>query len=90
MRKRHMTLIVVLAAALSGPSPVWAQTAQPRSAEAKPAPSAPSHDLNGMWEFFNGAPNQGIYATPSKAAPPMTPWAQAKWDAAKPGYGPKA
>jgi hypothetical protein len=90
MRKHRMTLIGLLAAALSGPPVVSAQTSQHRSAEAKPAPSAPSHDLNGMWEFFNGVPNQGIYATPSKDAPPMTPWAQAKWEAAKPGYGPKA
>ena len=49
MRKRHMTLIVALAAALSGPSVGLAQTSQPRSAEAKPALSALSHDLNGMW-----------------------------------------
>ena len=35
-------------------------------------------------------PGQGIYATPSKEAPPMTPWAQERFDAAKPGYGPRA
>ncbi len=35
-------------------------------------------------------PGQGIYNTPSADPVPMTPWAQAKYDAAKPGYGPKA
>ena len=43
-----------------------------------------------MWEFFASIPGQGIYATPSKDHPPMTPWAKAKYDEAKPGYGPKA
>jgi hypothetical protein len=47
-------------------------------------------DLSGMWEFFNGVPGQGIYATPSKEHPPMTAWAKARYDEAKPGYGPKA
>jgi hypothetical protein len=61
----------------------------PASRTNAPAP-ADSHDLSGMWEFFIGIPGQGIYATPSKDHPPMTPWAQAKYDTAKPGYGPKA
>jgi hypothetical protein len=44
-----------------------------------------------VWEFFQRIPpTQGIYATPSKDTPPRTAWAQAKYDAAKPGYGPKA
>lgn len=91
MHKYDLALVALLAAAALGPPGLWAQGPQQRSTQAKPSPaSAPSHDLNGMWEFFNGVPNQGIYATPSKDAPPMTPWAQARWDAAKPGYGPKA
>jgi hypothetical protein len=48
------------------------------------------HDLSGVWDFFiTGVPGQGLYATPSKEPPPMTPWAQARYDSAKPGYGPK-
>ena len=54
--------------------------------QAAPAP----HDLSGLWQFFNGIPGQGIYATVSRTPPPLTPWAQARFDAAKPGYGPKA
>jgi hypothetical protein len=50
----------------------------------------PSHDLSGLWQFFNGIPGQGIYATPSRTPPPLTPWAQERFDAARPGYGPKA
>jgi len=90
MRERHMTLIVALVAALSGPSVVLAQTSQQRSADAKPAASAPSHDLNGMWEFFQRRPEPRHLRNAQQGSSPMTPWAQAKWDAAKPGYGPKA
>ena len=91
MRKYCLAYVGLLAAAALGPPMLWAQVPQQSSTGAKPLPSpARPHDLNGMWEFFNGVPNQGIYATPSKDAPPMTPWAQARWDAAKPGYGPKA
>ena len=48
------------------------------------------HDLSGVWNFFPGLPGQGISETPGKDPPPMTPWAQARYDAAKPGFGPKA
>jgi len=48
------------------------------------------HDFSGVWDFFiTGVPGQGIYATPSKKHPPMTAWAEARYDAAQPGYGPK-
>src|SRR5437879_12003289 len=44
-----------------------------------------------MYEFFGrGVRGQCIYNTPSANPAPMTPWAQATYDAAKPGYGPKA
>jgi hypothetical protein len=49
-----------------------------------------SYDLSGVWNFFAAIPGQGIYGTASKEAPPMTEWAQARYDAAKPGFGPKA
>jgi glyoxylase-like metal-dependent hydrolase (beta-lactamase superfamily II) len=42
------------------------------------------HDLSGFWEA-RGATNFAI----SRTAPPMTAWAQAKYDAAKPGLGPR-
>jgi hypothetical protein len=62
-----------------------------KNAEAAAPISDPAHDLSGIYEFFIKAiPNQGLYGSPSATPPDMTPWAQAKYDAAKPGYGPKA
>ena len=59
-------------------------------AQTKAAPAVASHDLTGMWEFFQTLPGQGVYATTSKQPPPMTPWARKRFAAARPGYGPKA
>lgn len=92
---KHTTKIVwflTLAASMALPFAAAAQMPSQRSESPKSASSTPAdpHDLSGMWEFFNGVPGQGIYATPSKEHPPMTPWAKAKYDVAKPGYGPKA
>lgn len=45
-----------------------------------------AHDFSGIWwaRLVRGA-NFSL----SAAAPPMTPWAQARYDAAKPGLGPR-
>jgi len=94
MRKHVQTAawMAALAASLAFPAAMLAQMPAQQSGTAKSGDSAPAdpHDLSGMWEFFNSVPGQGIYATPSKEHPPMTPWAKAKYDEAKPGYGPKA
>jgi len=94
MRKRRLTMawISALAGLLALPVVTLAQMPTQQSGAAKNEASAPfnPHDLSGMWEFFGNIPGQGIYATPSKDHPPMTPWAKAKYDEAKPGYGPKA
>jgi hypothetical protein len=94
MRKHVLSMACVagLAGLLSFPVVTVAQMPGEQPVAAKDNASAPFdlHDLSGMWEFFNNIPGQGIYATPSKEHPPMTPWAKAKYDEAKPGYGPKA
>jgi hypothetical protein len=94
MRKRMLitTWLAALAGLTASPALIHAQMPAQQSPAAKTNASAPfdSHDLSGMWEFFNSLPGQGIYATPSKTPPPMTPWAKARYDEAKPGYGPKA
>jgi len=87
MRNPFTRLIAGLAGVLILTPVVLAQ--QAGEARAKAALPAPSHDLSGVWEFFTQLPGQGVYATPSKEAPPMTPWAQERYDAAKPGYGPR-
>jgi hypothetical protein len=93
MRTRVKALTWVAAAAASVfPAVVRAQMPAQQSSAAKNDASAPfdPHDLSGMWEFFANLPGQGIYATPSKDHPPMTAWSKTRYDAAKPGYGPKA
>jgi hypothetical protein len=90
---------VALATILLVPMPGSAQSGATKLKPAKtlqaaqaPAPAPnPAHDLSGMYEFFVRAiPGQGLYGSPSATPAPMTPWAQARYDAAKPGYGPKA
>jgi hypothetical protein len=54
-----------------------------------PAPAVVSvphdpHDLSGVWKRSGGV------LTMSNETPPMTPWGKAKFDAAKPVYGPRA
>ena len=94
MQKRALKMpwITTFAGLLISPALIHAQMPSQPSPAAKSNVSAPAdpHDLNGMWEFFANLPGQGIYATPSKTPPPMTPWAKTKYDQAKPGYGPKA
>src|ERR1700693_3319421 len=94
MQTRMMTIesIATLAAILVLPTLNHAQMPSQQSPAAKSNVSAPAdpHDLSGMWEFFASIPGQGIYATPSKDHPPMTPWAKAKYDEAQTGYGSKA
>jgi len=90
--QKHLLTIARIALLAALPSLMIAQTTGPQSAAASTAISALAnqHDLSGMWEFFMNIPGQGIYATPSKNAPPMTDWAKARYAEAKPGYGPKA
>jgi len=58
-------------------------TARQDSARAS-ARAFDSHDLSGVWEHegIGGRIDSGPIA-------PMTPWGQAKFDAAKPGFGPR-
>jgi hypothetical protein len=71
-----VALTIVLAFAAAAP----AQTAQPAGA-AKAQPFDP-HDLSGVYMMHQKAQD-----SLSKEAPPMTPWAQARYDANKPGIG---
>jgi hypothetical protein len=92
MRKRLQHLALAVAAVLVLPAvvPAQAPTEPPGAAKSKGAAQFDPHDLSGLWDFNERVPGQGIYATPSKEHPPFTAWAQARYDAAKPGYGPKA
>src|SRR5712672_3107973 len=49
-------------------------------------PQFDAHDLSGVWQLAPGGGGQG----PGDNFPPLTAWGKAKYDANKPGYGPKA
>jgi hypothetical protein len=61
---------------------------QGRGRAQAPSPTAnlpfDAHDFSGVWM------GRGPFNTLSTTPPPMTPWAKARYDAAKPGIGPRA
>ena len=61
----------------------------PQKEMAKPPPGpAPKRDVTGVWQYQAPGGSEGL--APDKDMAPMTPWAQERYDAEKPGYGPKA
>jgi hypothetical protein len=65
----------------------------PKTTPAQDAPSTLSHDLSGVWMQYRdgdvpGTP--GMNGVNEHFRPPLTPWGQAKFDAAKPLSGAKA
>ena len=86
---REFSLDVILGAAtmvVAGLTLAFAQMGQP--AAAAPQKAAPA-DLSGMWVVHPpaGAAAYSSYAF-AKALPAMTPWAEEKYKAAKPVFGP--
>src|ERR1700722_15170975 len=92
MRKRFTISLMALAAVATFSSWTLAQTGdRSRAAKAETAAPVDPHDLSGIWVY---AERQGggvrAHGAFSPDVPPMTAWAQARFDAAKPGYGPRA
>jgi hypothetical protein len=84
VRSRFLFFTAVLAATLAFSSAACAQAGQQQSSSKAIAP-APKRDLSGVWQL-QGTGGAESFA-PETEMPPMTPWAQARFDAAKPGYG---
>ncbi len=91
MRRRFMSPIIALLAVVAFSFLTLAQTApQPGTANPNPQAPAPAHDLSGVWLFdtdrYHASFNKpGLYGLSTRQAPPMTPWAQERYNAAKPG-----
>ena len=85
MRARLLTLMLLLAVTAS-PLAQRGQRGAGAAPATPPAPSVPHDpkDLSGVWT------RQSRVLTMSNEAPPMTAWGKAKFDAAKPVYGPRA
>src|SRR5467141_1762063 len=95
MRNRLMGPILVVVA-LAPLSVALAQTSQKPEA-AKTQTAASTKDLTGVWRRSRRAPDKARKYTIYELAfsittqkPPMTPWAEAKFKAAKPNVGPNS
>jgi hypothetical protein len=73
-----------LLASLAFASPAPAQSAKQEQAAAP----APKREISGVWSYQGSGGAEGT--APEKDMPPMTPWAQAKFKAERPGYGSRA
>ncbi len=87
MRNRPRVLAGVVVAALSFSAALLGQSkgrvpaqSPPATPQTEPAP----HDFSGVWNWTSGI---YAYAAFAKDDPPMTPWGQAQYDAAKPSQG---
>jgi hypothetical protein len=58
---------------------------QAASKSALASAPAPKRDISGLWHYEGTGASEPI--APDNLIPPMTPWAQARFDAEKPGYG---
>ena len=86
--------LAILAAALALTPIAFAQTGKATEAAKTQDAAAPlSHDLSGVWMQYPqgdlpGTP--GMNTVNERFRPPLTPWGQARLDAARPLVGPKA
>ena len=78
-------LLAALTAALTFSDVARAQAVPQQAASKTASLPAPIHDLTGVWQVEGDIGAQPI--APDKDIPPMTPWAKARFDAEKPGYG---
>jgi hypothetical protein len=69
-------------------SATTAQSAAQGTAAKEAAAPAPKRDMSGVWSYQGSGGAEGT--APEKDMPPMTPWAQAKFNAERPGYGSRA
>jgi hypothetical protein len=80
-------LLIGLTAALTFSNVERAQATPQQAAPKSPTSPAPKHDLSGVWQYQGSGGADSM--VPDKDMPPMTPWAKARFDTAKPGYGPR-
>jgi hypothetical protein len=90
MKNRSIALILPLVAVLSFPPGIFSQPAG-SSGKGQAQSTTATPDLSGIWERRpppNRTPNYPYALTEEE--PPMSPWAEAKYKAAKPSFGPHA
>ena len=94
MRHEFTRSLAVLVAVLAFSPIVFSQTRQQSETTKAPAAApALSHDLSGVWMQYpdgNVPGTPGMNAVDDRFRPPLTPWGQARFDAASPLVGPRA
>lgn len=61
--------------------------AQQQAASNAASEPAPKRNLSGLWHYQSTGASEPV--APDNLIPPMTPWGQKRFDAEKPGYGPR-
>src|SRR5487761_324513 len=84
LAKFLMAALALLPLAFAAP----ARSAQQQKPANETAAPAPKRDLSGMWQYQGSGGAEGT--APEKDMPPMTPWAQARFNQERPGYGTRA
>ena len=82
--RNHVRGYLFALAALALPAAAFAQ----QQGAAKAAGAAP--DLSGVWNMQTTPDTRYLLYSFSKDDPPMTPWAQEKFKATKPSFGPRS
>lgn len=88
MSTRGICLRAGLAILLVSMFATYARSAPQEKTAKETAAPTPKRDISGVW-LYQGSGGQEAPA-PEKDMPPMTPWAKARFDTEKPGYGTRA
>lgn len=88
MSTRNICLKAGLAILLISMFATYVRSAPQERAAKETAAPAPKRDVSGVWLYQGSGGSEGI--APEKTMPPMTAWAQARFDGEKPGYGSRA
>ena len=90
MRNRLTNSMLVLAAVAAFSSLTLGQTAEQPKTAAAASTAASAPDLSGVWELHPGPSARYQLYNLAKDEPPMTPWAEERFKAAKPSFGPRS
>jgi hypothetical protein len=83
---RSIVALSILALAVTAFCPQVAPSQTPAQGNSAGNLAWDPRDLSGVWQMAAGGGGQG----PGDNFPPLTAWGQARYDANKPGYGPRA
>jgi hypothetical protein len=83
-----MAWMIAVLAVLAGGFAVPARLAAQQKPGSTTSAPVPKHDISGVWQYQGNGGSEGL--APEQDMPPMTPWARARFDQERPGYGRRA